>query len=216
MLTGLTESFFWHSESFDPLIDTDKRWPQTKRVESPEDWEIFWKASEEMEFNYHLELEKGQELRGELNQAKNLIQSLESLLQKEKGDRESAQGELAKVQSQFQKFSLLAKQMVKEHEKIKALYPLHDLWVAKQLEIDRLKRSAELLPPGQSEMSLIQALIQTHESQRDELKWLLEDAEARFAEQSKRIETFEIEIAPILEGPAPLQRAQISSTVPEF
>lgn len=216
MLSGLTESFFWHSESFDPLIDTDKRWPQTKRVESPEDWEIFWKASEEMEFNYHLELEKGQELRGELNQAKNLIQNLESLLQKETGDRQCAQGELARVQNQLQKFSLLVKQIVREHEKIKALYPLHDLWVAKQLEIDRLKRSAELLPPGQSEMSLIQALIQTHESQRDELKWLLEDAEARFAEQSKRIENFDIETAPTLESPPSPPRSQISSNVPEF
>ncbi len=51
-------------------------------MDRPEDWEIFWKASEEIELNYHLEVEKTQSLRGDLSQAKIQIQNLEALLKK--------------------------------------------------------------------------------------------------------------------------------------
>ncbi len=203
------------------MIDSRKGTDQTKEVDRPEDWEIFWRASEEVELNYHLEVEKCQGLSGELTQLKIQVQNLEMLLQKEKEPRQRAQLEIFTLQRQHEKMSAWVKQIQKENEKIKSVYPIHDLWTAKQLEIDRLRTSLDALPKSHPDLPVILALIQAHEVQRDELKWLLEDAERRFEEQSKRIDRFEVELEAEWASGACADRVTVASPskktqVPEF
>jgi chromosome segregation ATPase len=169
-------------------------------VDRPEDWEIFWKASEEIELNYHLEVEKTQSLRGDLSQAKIQIQNLDALLKKEKEAHQKSTHELSGLRSKVEKLSLLANQVRKENEKLKTVHPIRDLWTAKELEIDRLKKALGTISKGHSERAAILAIVQAHELQRDELKWLLDEAEQRLEEQSKRADRLESSLELEFEG----------------
>ena len=190
-------------------------------MERPQDWEIFWKASEEVELNYHLEVEKNQALRGELNQAQIQLKALQGLLQKERESQKQSQLELARVRDALQKFAPLLSQIRKEHEKLQSLYPIQDLWAAKQLEVDRLKKSLDSLPEKHEDREAIRACVAAHNTQLDELKWILDEAEARFDEQIRRFDRFDIEVSAdsILtppSAPSSGKRRKTSKTVSEF
>ncbi len=180
-------------------------------MERPEDWEIFWKASEEIEFNYHLEVEKSKSLVGDLGQTRVRMQNLEALLHQEREAHQATKKQLSRVQPTYERLKALAIQIRNENQKIHQVYPIQDLWAAKQIEIDRLKKSWEALPKNHSDRNSILALIEAHEQQRDELKWLLDDAEHRFEEQIKRLDQFESD----LEAQFPQQRQVQSQAAPQ-
>jgi hypothetical protein len=186
-----------------------------------ENLEIFWKTSEEIELNYQLEVEKSQDLARDLSQAQAQIQNLEALLRKEKEAHQKTQRELLDLHPKVEKLILLATQVVQEHEKLKTVSPIRDLWTTKQLEVDRLKKSLAILSEDHPDRAAIQSLIQDHEFQRDELKWLLEDAERSLDEQAKRMDQWEAALESELIAKPRSDRSsdfspQTKTLVPEF
>lgn len=120
------------------------------------DWETFLQAAQEVENDYLSELKKNKKL--------------STLLEAEKTNLQNVQRE----------FKCRLNELKRETDKLKKIYPLYDLLLAKQKEVERMKKSLEQISMDHPERKVIEDLVKFHVIERDELKEVIEIAEKRF------------------------------------
>lgn len=75
-----------------------------------------------------------------------------------------------------------------ETEKLRAFYPLRDLLLAKQAEVDRMKKALQEIPLDHPERRTIETMVKSHIVERDEIRNLIDEAEGRFQAQLQAID----------------------------
>jgi hypothetical protein len=77
------------------------------------------------------------------------------------------------LQAKFEKLRL-------ELEGLRSVSPIHDLLMAKQAEVDRMKKALGTVPRGHPDRQAIESMVKAHIVERDALREMLQVAQARF------------------------------------
>jgi hypothetical protein len=67
-----------------------------------------------------------------------------------------------------------------ETEKLKSIYPLYDVLASKQIEVERMEGALQGVALDHPEREAIENMVKAHQAEREELKWLIQQAEHRF------------------------------------
>lgn len=174
-----------------------------------DDWKDFLEAAKEVEKDYYAELQKVKNLTEELNTAKvehdklfknysevkNRTRELELRLKKIELDQDfKAPSEVKSkvtnddVSSMKIKMRASLLQLHEETERLRAVYPVYDLLAAKQTEVDRMKKALTTVSRDHPERKIVESMVKSHIIERDELRWIVQDAESRFKLQIERIQ----------------------------
>jgi polyhydroxyalkanoate synthesis regulator phasin len=148
-------------------------------VELTEDLNILWKASQEIEESYCQEVEKNKHLVSEVQRLGKIIQTLETRWVTEK-ESHRFQARIQELESQVEKIQT-------DNVKLQTLYPIRDLLSAKQMELDRLQKSLQLMPPDHADREPAEAILEFHRQECDELQCLWANVQLRFQVQNHRV-----------------------------
>jgi len=136
-------------------------------VDQSNDWVAFLKAAQEIEKEYHRELDNNKKLTVKLQAITKEYEALNrSYLE--------AKRNLTDLRA--------------ETERLKSVYPVYDLLKAKEAEVVRMKKALARIEEGHPEWAAIEAMVKAHVIELNELRDILQDVEERFKVQLERIQ----------------------------
>jgi hypothetical protein len=172
-------------------------------IDLPENWESFVRAAQQIEKEYLIELEKNKKLNAELQLVRaecdairrqyveeyHRAQELEALQKTSSGGKKKKTASPSStLGSEVKK---LLQNLKEETERLKSIHPLQDLFNAKQIEIDRMKKALKIVSKEHPDRTAMESLVKAHIIERDELRELIQEAEERFRAQLDRIRNVE-------------------------
>lgn len=92
------------------------------------------------------------------------------------------------IESEKKRFRMMAAHLYKEVEYLRQVHPLKGMLMAKQAEMERLKKAMAQVPRGSAERAQIEQLVKAHVVERDQVRELLQATEERLVRQLASIE----------------------------
>ncbi|MGZ3687341.1 MAG: hypothetical protein ACXVCH_06585 [Bdellovibrionota bacterium] len=171
----------------------------------PPEWQAFVDAALQMEKDFQAERQTAMRLARELEELKSesrevhssydrlyqrftretkRLQELEIILE-ENTHVQRAREALEKEKHQFRQVASI---LHREVEYLRTVYPLRDLLMAKQAELERLKKGMNAIPQGHPDRKSAEALVRAAIAERDEVRRVAEEGERRIQAEMERIQ----------------------------
>lgn len=102
---------------------------------------------------------------------------------------------------ELQYFRMELEKLRLESEELLSVYPIQDLFMAKQAEVQRMLKFLKLVDSDHPDKSAIESMVEGHIVERDQLKALLEETLKKFENHKNQIDKLLVKSHPQIRAP---------------